>query len=137
MSFVSESLEPGECVTCKAEVSKIAHIGAMLSFAVLLSPMSMLRLARTELALTDRRVIGRSGKKTLKLAHADIEFISVRRGLLGWLLDYGTVVITAKNGASVQFKGIVWPLVFQQELDEAIEVATLGHKLSDFAPPPL
>jgi Bacterial PH domain len=137
MSYVADTLRPDERITCKATVSKIAHISAMLSLAVLLSPMSMMRLARTELALTDKRVIGKSGSKTLNLAHTEIESITVRRGLLGWLLDYGTVVITAKDGACVKFTGIVWPLVFQQEVDEAIEVATLGYKLSDFAPPAL
>ena len=52
------------------------------------------------------------------------------------MFDYGSVVITRKaTGKAVcTFKGILWPLVFQQEADEAIEVAVLGHKLSDFAP---
>jgi hypothetical protein len=135
MSFITDTLEPGEQIIFKTSVSKVAHLNAMIAFAVMMSPMSMLRLARTELALTNKRIIGKSGKNTLKLPHAGIESVTVRRGLMGWVLDYGTVVVTTKDGTSVKFKGIVWPLVFQQEADEAIEVAILGRKLSDFAPP--
>jgi len=134
MSFVSDALMPDERITCKAAISKIAYISALISFAITMHPFGMIRLARTELALTNKRVLGKSGGKTLKLAHGDIESITVRGGWLFWPFDYGTVVVTPKGGSAVKFKGVLWPLVFQQEADEAIEVATLGRKLSDMEP---
>ncbi len=135
MSYIKDTLKPDEKIVYRATTSKIAYINALISLAVMMHPFAMIKLARTELALTDKRVIGKSGGKTIKLAHAEIESVSVRHGPLGWMLDYGTVIINAKDGTSVKFTGIVWPLIFQQEVDEAVEVAMLGRKLSDYAPP--
>jgi uncharacterized membrane protein YdbT with pleckstrin-like domain len=95
-------------------------------------PFGLMRLAGTELALTNKRIIGKTGRTTIALPHAKIQHISVRQGILGHILGYGTVVITGKDGSEAKFKGIVWPLIFQQEVDEAIEMAVLGRKLSDY-----
>lgn len=127
-------LWPDEHIVTQVAISKIAYINALITFAVMLHPMSMIKLARTELALTNKRVIGKSGGKTLKVAIADIESVNVRHGPIGWLLDYGTVIVTAKDGARVMFKGVLWPLIFEQEVNEAVEMAVLGRKLSDYAP---
>jgi len=72
------------------------------------------------------------GSKVTSIAHAKIEGVSVEQGLLGRFLDYGSVTIRSRDGSKVKFKGIVWPLIFQQEADEAVEIAVLGKKLSDF-----
>jgi hypothetical protein len=137
MSYITDKLEPGEKIMNRAQMSKIAVITALCSFAALMHPFALLRLSRTELVLTDRRIIGKAGSAkstTIALPFKQIESVTVRRGLLGWMFDYGSVVVTAKDGTSVMFRGVVWPLVFQQEADEAIEVAVLGRKLSDYAP---
>jgi hypothetical protein len=137
MSYVKDKLEPGERIEFKATVSKIAYLNAMVVLAVMMHPFSFIRLARTELALTNRRIIGVAGsigRSSIALPFKEIESVTVRSGLLGWMLDFGNVTVTAKDGTRATFKGIVWPLVFQQEADEAIELAVLGRKLSDYAP---
>lgn len=138
MSYVKDMLGHGEKIVTRAETSRIAILTALCSFAVLMHPFSILRLARTELALTDRRIIGTTGvggRKNLVLLFKDVESVTVRRGLLGWMFDYGSVIVTGKGGNSVHFRGILWPLVFQQEADEAIERAVLGYTLAEYVPP--
>jgi hypothetical protein len=137
MSYIKDMLQPDEKIVNQAATSRIAFITALFSFAALMHPLALMRLARTELAITDRRIIGATGatkRATLALPFKEIESVTVRRGLLGWMFDYGSVVITARDGRQVIFRCILWPLVFQQEADEAIEVAVLGRKLSDYAP---
>ncbi len=137
MSYVIDMLQPGERILFKTQVSRIAYLNALVVLAVMMHPFSIMRLARTELALTDKRIIGATGiakRATVALPFRQIESVTVRSGLLGWVLDYGNVTITSKDGRRVTFKGILWPLVFQQEADEAIELAVLGRKLSDYAP---
>lgn len=137
MSYVRNMLIPGENITLMAETSRIAYINAIGLLVIMMQPFNIMRLARTELALTDRRILGTTGvggRKHIALKLAEVEGVSVRRGLLGWLLDYGSIIVRDRQGNSTVFKGIVLPLVFQQEAEEAIEVALLGHKLSDYAP---
>jgi len=133
MAFVKKNLIPGEKILFQASVSKFAYVWAMVNFALSFLPLGLARLATTELALTDKRVIGKTGRHTVALPYKDISVISVRQGLFGRLFDVGAVVISGKDGSSVKFKSIVWPLVFQQEANDAIEIAILGKKLSDFA----
>lgn len=118
-------------------MSPVAYLGALFNIAVLMHPLALMRLARTELALTDKRILGVTGigKRTIvSLPFGEVESVVVRRGVLGWVFDYGSVVVTDKEGKRTQFRGVRWPLVFQQEANEAVEIAVLGHKLSDYVP---
>lgn len=137
MSYIADMLQAGERVQLKAQPSKIAYLNALLVLAAMMHPFGLMRLARTELALTDKRIIGATGvtkRTTIALPFNQIESVTVRMGFLGWLFDYGNVTVTGKDGRRVTFKSILWPQVFQQEADEAIELAVLGRKLSDYAP---
>lgn len=130
-------LLPGERVTLQAETSKIATLNAMLLLLVMMQPFNIMRLARTQLCLTDKRIFGSTGvggRIAIDLKLTDVESVSIQRGLLGWMLDYGSVIIRDRAGNRTVFKGIILPQIFQQEANEAVEVATLGHKLSDYIP---
>jgi len=90
-------------------------------------------LATTKLALTNKRVLGKTGllrQKTLAIAYTDVETAHVQRGLLGTLFDYGSVTIVTKDGSRVKFRGIAEPLDVQMQIEEEAEMVTLGRKLS-------
>ena len=72
------------------------------------------------------------GRKHIDLKHSEIELVAVRRGLFGKFLSYGSVVVTSKIGDRIVFKAIADPDVLQQEVDQAVEIAVLGRRLSDF-----
>jgi len=135
MSYIKQILEPGEEITCQAGTCWIAYLTALAIFACTFHPAPLLRLISTELALTNKRLIGKTGilgKSHIAIAHAKIESISVRQTGLGKFLDYGQVIIRGKDGSKTVFKGIRWPLILQMEVDEAIEIAVLGRRLMDF-----
>jgi hypothetical protein len=132
MAYIKDSLEAGEKILFQPSVSKMAYLGAFLNFALSFLPFGVMRLAGTELALTDRRIIGRSGVTKIKMKHADIGYVGVRQSLAGMIFGYGNIIVESKDGARAVFKSITLPVVFQQEANEAIEVAVLGGKLADY-----
>ena len=136
MAYVDEMLDPGEQVIYRARVGTFFYIGALLwapaYFLLTLSPGPVFSISSTELALTDRRVIGRYGvllKQKIALSYRELERIHVSRGLLGWLLGYGKVTVIGFDGRRMVFKGIADPLELQRCADERIEKAILGHAL--------
>ena len=92
----------------------------------------MLRLASTQLALTNQRLLGKTGTfrhKKIDLLHKDIEVVVTSRGLLGLVFGYGTVTITGKGGIKAIFYGIKKPKIFCLEVEKASEIAVLGRIL--------
>ena len=138
MSYIDNLLEPGETIRTRAHVHRISYIGALILLAALMTPGRLSGLASTELALTEKRVIGKTGlirRKKISLYYKDIEIARVSQGILGRLFDYGSLTISGKDGSRITFKGIAWPLDLQQQIEEAVEVAVLGHKLADSLDP--
>lgn len=139
--YVETLLERGETVTYRAQVRWVAYVTALLWFLLALWPGEISRLASTELALTNRRLIGKRGlffRQAIALPHKQVESVRVRQGGLGRLFDYGSVVVRSKEGRKLTFRGIAYPLELQQVVEEAVEVAILGKTLSHFTrPPPL
>jgi uncharacterized membrane protein YdbT with pleckstrin-like domain len=120
-------------VLCRAKICLLAYLYAVLIFALAMTPGAFTRLATTELALTTKRVIGKKGlfrRKTIDINLANIQVAHVRQGLLGKLFNYGAITIGGKDGSRMVFHGIVEPVDFQIQLQEAVEMAVLGHKLS-------
>ena len=119
----------------------LAYIPAALYLVFLLMPGRCFGLLSTELALTDKRLIGRVGifnKRILNLPHKQIETVVTQRGMLGMLFNYGTLIITASGGIRMRFHGIARPKELEQEIDSAIEIAVLGRALPrDDTPLPL
>lgn len=87
----------------------------------------------TALILTDKRVISSSGlirRKITTLPYNTIDMAKAKQGLLGGLLDYGALTIIGKDDVRLRFKGIAEPFFVQMQIEEAVEMATIGKKLS-------
>jgi|GEM_PF-6850180 len=96
-------------------------------------PSRITGLASTELALTNKRIIGRVGmfrRRKLSLPHRAIELVKSQRGLLGMMFNYGTLIILGRDGTRIKFRGIAHPLDMELQCNEAAEIATLGRSLS-------
>ena len=131
MAYIEANLEPGERIVCKARVHRIAYVYPIILLLGAMAFRGVTRLASTELALTDKRVIGKVGMgKRMDLAYSAVESVRVKRGLLGMLFDYGDIIITGNDGRKTKFRGICEPLDLQIQIDEGIEMAVLGRKLS-------
>lgn len=128
-------LAEGEEILCKADVSWVAYISALVLLVALMVTGGLSGLLTTDLTLTNKRLIGHRGfirKKAINVFHKQISVVNVSQGLLGKLFDYGALTIVTTEGAKHVFKGIAQPWYIKQEIEEAVEMTVLGHKLSDF-----
>jgi uncharacterized membrane protein YdbT with pleckstrin-like domain len=70
----------------------------------------------SELVITDNRVLIKVGfiqRRTLEMFISKIESVAVNQGILGRLLDYGTVTIRGTGGSAEPFKTIAHPIQFR------------------------
>ena len=75
----------------------------------------------TELALTNKRVIAKTGiftQQTSELLLGQIESVEVEQGLLGRFLNYGTVTVKGTGGGAAPASGIVDPMAFRRAVQE-------------------
>jgi uncharacterized membrane protein YdbT with pleckstrin-like domain len=88
----------------------------------------ILRRNATEIAVTDRRVLIKTGianRRTLELLLSRIESIGVNETPLGRMLGYGTVVLRGTGGTPEQFDRIARPLEFRREVQRQVEGRTI------------
>jgi uncharacterized membrane protein YdbT with pleckstrin-like domain len=97
-------------------------IPAFVVAAVLLGAGVVKRNA-TEMALTNKRVIVKTGlatRRTIELLLSRIESIVVEEPAMGRLLGYGTVVIRGTGGTPEVFDKIDHPLQFREQVQSQI-----------------
>jgi len=98
---------PNEKLVLEARLSMVPFVVSLLwSWIFLWIPalLVFLHLKRTELGITDRRVIEKSGVPSVTTAETTldkIQNVTFKQGLFGRIFNYGTVVIqtAAKMGA--------------------------------------
>ena len=81
----------------------------------------------TELAVTSKRVIAKSGfisRKTVEINIGKLESITVKQGILGRIFNFGNVGGSGTGGAIAPIKGIYNPLAFRKAALEASESVT-------------
>lgn len=94
--------------------------------AVLLAPIGLvsavgvlIRSITTELVLTDRRIIYKTGlfrRHTMEMNRARVETVGVDQSVLGRLLNYGTVVVRGTGGSLEPIRNIADPLSFRSHI---------------------
>jgi len=88
---------------------------ALLLPILILLPALVIYLT-SELVITDKRVLIKVGfiqRRTLEMFISKIESVGVNQGLLGRLLDYGTVIVRGTGGSAEPFRKIAHPLEFR------------------------
>lgn len=73
----------------------------------------------TEFALTDRRVIAKTGwlrRRSIELLLEKIESIGVRQSILGRMLNFGTIIVTGTGGTKEPFFCIAAPLELRKRV---------------------
>jgi uncharacterized membrane protein YdbT with pleckstrin-like domain len=87
-----------------------------------------LRYRSDEIVVTDRRVILKLGvvaRRTRELFFSKIESVDLYQGILGRMLDYGTIIIRGTGGTAQPCKFIREPLRFRATVQDMQE--RLGH----------
>jgi len=93
-------------------------------FGVALFLKAMLEKSSTEMAVTNKRIIAKTGiikRDTVELNHNKIESFNVNQGVFGRIFGYGTITINGTGGGKSPIKNIDAPLVFRKNAMEAID----------------
>ncbi len=96
---------------------------ACLVVAAIFFGIGLVRRSATEMAVTNKRVIVKSGlanRRTIELLLQRIESIAVEEPALGRLLGYGTVILRGTGGTPEVFPQIARPLEFREQVQRQI-----------------
>ena len=80
---------------------------------------AFIRQATTELVLTDRRVIYKTGlfkRHTMEMNRSKVETVGVDQSVLGRMLNYGTVIVRGTGGSFEPIRQIDDPLTFRNHI---------------------
>src|SRR2546423_7272461 len=99
---------------------------ALIATAVLFGVLALaswaraaIRRATTELAITDRRVIYKSGllsRHTLEMNRSKVESVDVDQSILGRIFSFGTIVVRGTGGSLEPIRLIRDPFAFRSHI---------------------
>jgi uncharacterized membrane protein YdbT with pleckstrin-like domain len=90
-----------------------------LIFAIVSAIPALIRRSTTELAVTDRRVIYKSGvlsRHTLEMNRSKVESVDVDQSVLGRVLGFGTIIVRGTGGSLEPIRMISDPLTFRSHI---------------------
>jgi uncharacterized membrane protein YdbT with pleckstrin-like domain len=96
---------------------------ACLGIAVIFLAVGLVRRDATEMAVTTKRVIVKTGlanRRTVELLLPRIESVVVEEPFLGRMLGYGTVILRGTGGTPEVFPQIAHPLQFREQVQRQI-----------------
>jgi len=96
---------------------------ACVVVAAIFFGIGFVRRSATEMAVTYKRVIVKSGlanRRTIELLLSRIESIAIEEPALGRLLGYGTVIVRGTGGTPEVFPQIARPLEFREQVQRQI-----------------
>jgi uncharacterized membrane protein YdbT with pleckstrin-like domain len=95
-------------------------IAALLVFLALVTGLAaLIRRSTTELAVTDRRVIYKTGilqRHSMEMNRSKVETVGVDQSILGRILGYGTVTVRGTGGSFEPIRFIGDPLSFRSHI---------------------
>lgn len=102
-----------------------APVGALFLIIAFVSGANAYVISTTsEFAITDKRTIIKTGfvwRRTSELLLVKLESVGVDQGVLGRILNYGTITLAGTGGAREKFKHIADPMGFRRKVYEQIE----------------
>jgi len=155
MGYVRKVLQPGETLVYEAALSWIGYLSGLLVLllalvlfivggelfgwplwvdivAGLVALVALWLLARawferwtTEVAITDRRIIHKTGfirRNTIEMSVEKVESVDVKQSLLGRVFDYGDVIVRGTGAGLAPLTEIDAPLTFRSKI-----IGTSGH----------
>ena len=97
--------------------SDLAGVGTtFLIIAVVYALLRYLTYITSEFGLTNKRVVIKVGvirRKTLELLLQKVETLGVTQGIIGRILNYGTIIVVGSGGTREPFNKIAAPLIFR------------------------
>jgi uncharacterized membrane protein YdbT with pleckstrin-like domain len=95
-------------------------VAALLALLALVSGLdAVIRRSTTELAVTDRRVIYKTGifqRHSMEMNRSKVETVGVDQSILGRILGYGTIMVRGTGGSFEPIRFIGDPLGFRSHI---------------------
>jgi len=95
-------------------------IAALFGLLALVSGLTaLIRRTTTELAVTDRRVIYKTGilqRHTMEMNRSKVETVGVNQSILGRVLGFGTIIVRGTGGSFEPVAFIGDPLTFRSHI---------------------
>lgn len=132
MSYIDQSLIPGETVLHRARVTWWSQAALIILGIVLLVVaiglvfliMAWVNVKSTEIAITNKRIIAKFGfirRSTVEISLDKVEALRVEQGVWGRFLNYGTILISGTGSTVDPIRNIADPLVFRRKFMEATD----------------
>ena len=132
-SYVDSTLLAGETVLYRARISlwSLTHLiffGVLLlvvGVGLVLLAWAWIRHATTEFAVTDKRIIAKTGlisRSTVELFLDKVEALHVDQSVPGRLLDYGTITIRGTGTTLEPIRDISAPLELRKQFMQAADL---------------
>ncbi len=93
-------------------------------YSIMLGIQGTISLLTTEFAITNRRIIAKTGffhRRTLEILLPKIESISIYQNLLGRAMNFGNVTIIGTGGTKEPFQTISNPTAVRKKINQIIE----------------
>lgn len=142
-SYIDSNLTTNERVIREAQVSwwsqwpffliggllLLAGIGSnsntvLVLIALIFIAIAVLRVLTTELALTNKRVIAKTGfirRNTVELRLEKVEGLMVNQSIFGRIFNYGSVLVSGTGGIRTPIHFIYSPTGFRMVVNEFLE----------------
>ena len=107
----------------KLHIMEGGGVGLVVCGLVAILP-GMVRRNATEMAVTSRRVVIKTGlasRKTIEMLLNKVESIEVSESAFGRMLGYGTIVVIGTGGTPEPFHKVAHPLEFRSQVQQRIE----------------
>jgi uncharacterized membrane protein YdbT with pleckstrin-like domain len=159
MSYVKSVLLPGETVLHEAHVHWVIYLpslwlvalwipcawalmdqpalfwiinGVFAFFTIGVLFSSWIGAVSTELAVTDKRVIAKTGfirRSTHEIARHKIEGVAVQQSLTGRMLNFGTVTVRGTGGGLAPMTAIANPVHFRNVVSHEVDKEGAAERL--------
>jgi uncharacterized membrane protein YdbT with pleckstrin-like domain len=121
LSLIGLAMLVGSAVTSSNVISDAFRAGAAIFalIAIVFWLRAAIRRATTELAVTDRRVIYKSGllsRHTLEMNRSKVESVDVEQTITGRVLGFGTIIMRGTGGSLEPIGQIADPLTFRSHI---------------------
>lgn len=147
MSYLERTISAGETIEYTAKTHWVVYVLPALFIPVYLIGLPFLLFAwlytiSTDLGVTNKRVIGKWGfisRRTIEQRLDKIEGVQVHQGIIGRLLNYGTIIVTGTGGSGTPIPNIANPLEFRSAVNAAMDNVRGHHPpppQAASAPPP-
>lgn len=129
-SYVQGALIKGESIVYEARISLWTQWLILLAGLILLPAFGLglifwliayVRYKTTEFAVTNKRVIAKSGfvtRRTVEMSLAKVETVQVIQGLMGRIFNFGTLIVTGAGNPQDPIDGVHNPMEFRRMVME-------------------